>query len=79
MIQKMNRLKIILAEKGISNDEFAKMMNTTPKTVSNWVTNKNQPSMFKLYQWAFVLGIEPGAFFYPMKDVGNIPIIDNEE
>jgi len=42
---KINRLKIILAEKNKTNKWLAEMMSKSEVTISRWVTNEIQPSM----------------------------------
>lgn len=42
---KINRLKIILAEKSKTNKWLAEMMSKSEVTISRWVTNEIQPSM----------------------------------
>lgn len=78
MNRKLNRLKIVLAEKDISNKEFAKLMKTSETTVSSWVRNVAQPSLKKIYQWAKVLNVEAYEFLYPMVDMGNIEVEEDE-
>lgn len=40
-----NRLRVVLAEKEITNRWLAEQMGVTDMTVSRWKTNKIQPSM----------------------------------
>lgn len=40
-----NRIRVILAEKQITNRALADMLGVSEMTVSRWVTNKFQPSM----------------------------------
>ena len=44
-IECSNRLRVILAEKEITNRWLAEQMGVTDMTVSRWKTNKVQPSM----------------------------------
>lgn len=55
---KINRLKIILAEKSKTNKWLAEKLNKTEVTVSRWVTNEVQPSMETLLEIANVLDVD---------------------
>ena len=48
----LNRIKVILAEKMISNKELAKKLGKDPATVSKWVTNTSQPTLENLIEIA---------------------------
>lgn len=45
----MNRLKIILAEKGKTNRWLASTIKKDECTISKWCTNSSQPSIEVLY------------------------------
>lgn len=53
----LNRIKVILAEKMISNNILAERLGKSPATVSKWVTNKSQPSLENLIEIAKCLGV----------------------
>ena len=53
-----NRLRIILAEKKITNHWLATEMGVTDMTVSRWCTNRIQPSISQLVQMSKLLDIE---------------------
>lgn len=40
----LNRIKVMLAERMVSNKELAEMLGKDPATISKWVTNTSQPS-----------------------------------
>ena len=50
-----NRLRVVLAEKQITNHWLAKQLSVTNMTVSRWTTNKNQPSVYQFISIAKVL------------------------
>lgn len=52
-----NRIKVILAEKGMTNVELAKKLDKNQQTISRWCTNDSQPSVETLFQIAQVLGV----------------------
>lgn len=43
--KKLNRLKVVLAEKSLSNKWLAEQLGVTQATVSKWVTNTTQPPL----------------------------------
>lgn len=55
---KYNRIKAVLAEKGISNRELAENLNVTEGTVSTWCRNFKQPKIETLFEIARYLQVE---------------------
>ena len=55
---KINRLKIVLAEKDKTNKWLAEQLGKTEVTVSRWVTNEIQPSLETLRCIAQLLDID---------------------
>lgn len=55
---KINRLKIVLAEKEKTNKWLAEQLGKSEVTVSRWVTNEVQPSMETLLEIAILLDID---------------------
>ena len=56
--RKINRIKVMLAEKGRTNKWLAEQVGKDPATVSKWCTNAAQPSLEMLLQVAKVLEVE---------------------
>lgn len=56
--KKINRIKVMLAEKGRTNKWLAEQLSKDPATVSKWCTNAAQPSLEMLLQVAKVLEVE---------------------
>ena len=54
----LNRIKVMLAERMMSNKELAEMLGKDPATVSKWVTNTSQPSLENLIEIARCLKCE---------------------
>ena len=54
-IECSNRLRVVLAEKEITNRWLAEQMGVTDMTVSRWKTNKIQPSMAQFVEIAQLL------------------------
>lgn len=56
--KKINRIKVMLAEKEKTNKWLAEQVGKDPATVSKWCTNTAQPSLEMLLQIAKVLNVE---------------------
>ena len=56
--KKINRIKVMLAEKGRTNKWLAVQVGKDPATNSKWCTNAAQPSLEMLLQVAKVLEVE---------------------
>ena len=48
----INRIKVMLAERMVSNKDLAEMLGKDPATISKWVTNTSQPSLENLIEIA---------------------------
>ena len=55
--KKINRIKVMLAEKGRTNKWLAVQVGKDPATISKWCTNAAQPSL-EMLQVAKVLEVE---------------------
>ena len=53
-----NRLRVVWAEKEITNLWLAEQMGVTDMTVSRWKTNKIQPSMAQFVEIARLLQVD---------------------
>ena len=53
----LNRLKVVLAEKDISNKTLAEMLGISQATVSKWVTNTTQPHLDMLIKLSQYLNV----------------------
>lgn len=63
-----NRIKVMLAARGISNEELAHHLGMTPTSVANWCTNRIQPSVITIFQIAEFLECDAGDLLTPRKD-----------
>ena len=54
----LNRLKVILAEKNMSNKTLAEHLGVSPETISKWVTNTTHPHLDMLIKLSKVLEVE---------------------
>lgn len=53
-----NRIRVVLADKQITNRWLAEQMGVTDMTVSQWKTNKTQPSMAQFVEIARLLQVD---------------------
>lgn len=53
-----NRIRVVLADKQITNRWLAGQMGVTDMTVSRWKTNKIQPSMTQFVEIARLLQVD---------------------
>lgn len=51
------RIKILRNEKGIGQDEFAKIFNVSRQAYAAWESNKNEPSLDIIYKLAEYHGV----------------------
>ncbi len=68
-IKKLNRLKVVLAEKDLTNKWLAQQLGKSEFTVSRWTTNKQQPSVEQLFDIAKVLQVEVKDLLMSQQDV----------
>lgn len=58
-IERINRLKVVLAEKNIKGKWLAKQLGKNEATVSRWCSNSAQPSLEMLVKIASILNVNP--------------------
>ena len=58
MTKYLNRLKVVLAEKKITNRQLAEKLGKDEATISKWCTNNLQPNLEMLIKIAQVLEVE---------------------
>ena len=56
--KKINRLKVVLAEKGMTNKQLAEILDKDPAVISKWVTNVAQTNVEMFIQLAKILGVK---------------------
>lgn len=54
----LNRIRVALAEKGLTNKWLAERLKKNPTTISRWCNNDMQPSLETLWEIANVLEID---------------------
>ena len=62
---KYNRIAEVLAEKGLSQAWLAEQLGVSEVAVSNWCTQRNQPSFANLYAIADLLEIDVRELLIP--------------
>ncbi len=67
--QHYNRIKVVLAEKRITNKELAEDLKVKPQTVSNWCRNVRQPSIRQLFAIARQLNLEAKDLLSSVRDL----------
>lgn len=55
---KINRLKMLLRERNLTNRWLSIQLEVDPTTVSKWCTNSSQPDILTLLKIANLLGVE---------------------
>ena len=68
MKEGINRIKVVLAEKGRTNKWLAEQLGRDPATVSKWCTNTCQPGIETLLEIAKVLDVDAGELLRSVKD-----------
>ena len=53
----LNQIKVVLAEKNMTNKQRAELLGKDPAVVSKWVSNTNQPNLESIIQIAKVLEV----------------------
>ena len=62
---RMNRLKVVLAEKDISHKALAEMVNKRPNTITRICNNESQPTIKFLREIAIALGVNVQELLMP--------------
>ncbi|EGC84991.1 toxin-antitoxin system, antitoxin component, Xre family [Prevotella denticola CRIS 18C-A] len=62
-----NRLRVVMAEKNITNRWLAAQLGVTEMTVSRWSTNKMQPSVAQFINIAKILDVTLEDLVEPYK------------
>lgn len=57
-VRKLNRIKAVLAERGVSGKDLANALGVSPITVSRWAQNSSQPDLYMLDKIARYLNVD---------------------
>lgn len=63
----INRIKVVLAEKHLSNKWLADKLGKDQATVSKWCTNTMQPNLETLREIALSLNVDMADLLWPIK------------
>ena len=63
----LNRIKVMLAERMMSNKDLAERLGKDPATISKWVTNTTQPNLETLLLIAKVLDVNVNELVRPLE------------
>lgn len=63
MTERINRIKVVLAEKERTNKWLATELRINPSTVSKWCTNSSQPDIAILVKISKLLDVELDELF----------------
>lgn len=63
----INRLKVILAEKRLTNKWLAVQLKKTESTISRWCTNEKQPTIETFIEIANILDVDVKDLFISTK------------
>jgi putative transcriptional regulator len=63
--EKINRLKIVLTELGITQKSLAEKLSVTEHTISRICTNDTQPSLKLLREIAMILEVDVRDLLFP--------------
>lgn len=64
-IKKLNRLKVVLAEKDLSNTWLSERLGVSQATVSKWITNFSQPNLETLIKLSKILNVDVNELIRP--------------
>lgn len=65
---KINRLKVVLAEKEVTQRELAKRVNKAPNTITRICNNKSQPTLKLLREISLALDVDIRDLLLPTKE-----------
>jgi transcriptional regulator with XRE-family HTH domain len=63
--ERANRIKLVLVDKGIEQQELAKMLGVSPTTVNRWCSNDTQPSVNTIREIGIALKINAQLLIEP--------------
>lgn len=67
----LNRLKVVLAEKEVKNKQLAEALEKDESTISQWCTNKRQPSLETLSRISNFLNVDIRDLLIATKPISN--------
>lgn len=65
--KRINRLKVVLAEKGMTNKQLSEILDKDPAVISKWVTNAAQPNVEMFIRLAQILSVNVDELLWTEK------------
>ncbi len=66
--KRINRLKVVLAEKGMTNKQLSETLDKDPAVISKWVTNAAQPNVEMFIRLAQILSVSVDDLLWTEKE-----------
>ena len=66
--KRINRLRVVLAEKGVTNKQLSEIHDKDPAVISKWVTNVAQPNVEMFIRLAQILGVSVDDLLWTEKE-----------
>ena len=66
--KRINRLKVVLAEKGMTNKQLSEILDKDPAVISKWVTNAAQPNAEMFIRLAQILSVSVEDLLWTEKE-----------
>ena len=68
MDKDINRIKAVLAEKGMTNKQLSEILDKDPAVISKWVTNATQPNVEMFIRLSQILGVSVDDLLWTEKE-----------
>lgn len=68
MDKDINRIKMVLAEKGMTNKQLSEILDKDPAVISKWVTNAAQPNVEMFIRLAQILSVSVDELLWTEKE-----------
>ena len=65
--KRINRLKVVLAEKGMTNKQLSEILDKDSAVISKWVTNAAQPNVEMFIRLAQILSVSVDELLWTEK------------
>jgi transcriptional regulator with XRE-family HTH domain len=66
---RINRIKVVLAEKELSQKKLAELVKRTPNTITRICNNESQPTLKFLREIALALNVDIRELLVPTKEI----------
>ena len=76
---KLNRIKEVLDEKGISQTWLSKRLDKSFNSVNSYVCNRSQPNLETLFQISLILNVDMKDLIADQEQIITISKVNNNE